>query len=375
MLGIIYPVLIFLALLIMTATLLPLLRVDEWWVRIFDFPRLQIFTIGVALAVALVYSIFYSEHAFGKWVLIALIPCLVYQAFRMFPYTRLAPKQALDSLKSPHEDLLSVLTANIYKNNRNASGFLNVVSFASPDVVLVIEPDQWWERQLSGLEASYPHTIKQPLDNTYGMLLYSRLKLRNSDIRFMVEDHLPSFFTEIELPSGRIIEFYGLHPRPPSFGQDTDERDAEILIVGREVARAKKPVVVTGDLNDVAWSYTTTLFQKISGMVDPRIGRGFFNTYHAKYPIFRFPVDHIFHSPAFRLVEMKRLSPIGSDHFPILAVLSYEPEDRTISGAPEADSDDRQEVDETLNKVQKYNDLHTPVPLTERQGHKVVGWL
>lgn len=350
MLEIMYPVLIFLALLIMTATLLPLLRVDEWWVRIFDFPRLQILTIGVALAVALAYSMFYSEHAFGKWVLIGLIACLVYQGYRMFPYTRLASKQALDSLNSSNENLLSILTANIYKNNRNASGFLNVVSTASPDVVFVIEPDQWWERQLSGLEASYPHTIKQPLGNTYGMLLYSRLKLRNSDIRFMVEDHLPSFFTEIELRSGRIIEFYGLHPRPPSFGQDTDERDAEILIVGREVARANKPVVVTGDLNDVAWSYTTTLFQKISGMVDPRIGRGFFNTYHAKYPIFRFPVDHIFHSPAFRLVEMKRLLPIGSDHFPILAVLSYEPEDRDGPGAPEADSDDRQEVDETLKQ-------------------------
>ncbi|MGP0594036.1 endonuclease/exonuclease/phosphatase family protein [Nitrospira sp. T9] len=375
MLEIIYPVLIFLALLIMTATLLPLLRVDEWWVRIFDFPRLQILTIGVALAVALAYSIFYSAHAFWKWVLIGLIACLVYQGYRMFPYTRLAPKQALDSLNSSNEGLLSILTANIYKNNRNASGFLNVVSTASPDVVLVIEPDQWWERQLSGLEASYPHTIKQPLGNTYGMLLYSRLKLRNSDIRLLVEDHLPSFFTEIELRSGRIIELYGLHPRPPRFGQDTDERDAEILIVGREVARAKKPVVVTGDLNDVAWSYTTTLFQKISGMVDPRIGRGFFNTYHAKYPIFRFPVDHIFHSPAFRLVEMKRLLPIGSDHFPILAVLSYEPEDRNGPRAPEADSDDRQEVDEIFNKVQKHNDLHTPVPLTERQGHKVVGWL
>ncbi|HBP89034.1 MAG TPA: hypothetical protein DD706_15205 [Nitrospiraceae bacterium] len=175
------------------------------------------------------------------------------------------------------------------------------------------------------------------------------MKLRTPDIRFLIDPEVPSFFTEIELPSGKIIEFYGLHPRPPRFGQDTDERDAEILMIGRDVAHGEKPVVVTGDLNDVAWSDTTTLFQKISGLVDPRIGRGFFNTFHAKYPIFRFPVDHIFHSRLFRLVEMKRLPSIGSDHFPILAVLSYEP-DRLNPEPSVADREDRKLARELIRE-------------------------
>lgn len=350
MFEVILPAFHFLALLIMTVTLLPLLRVDEWWVRIFDFPRLQIFTIGVALAVGLGSSLLYSDQAVGKWMLIGLIACLLYQGFRMFPYTRLAPTQSLDSINPPHENLLKILTANIYMKNRNAQGFLDLISASTPDIVLVIEPDQWWEAQLRSLESTYPYTIKQPQENTYGMLLYSRIKLRNSEIRFLIDHEVPSFFTEIELASGMVIELYGLHPRPPSFGQDTDERDAELLIVGRKVARAQKPTVVTGDLNDVAWSDTTTLFQKISGMVDPRIGRGFFNTYHAKYPIFRFPVDHIFHTQSFRLGEIKRLSPIGSDHFPILAVIAYEPDEPTNPGPPVAETSDRREVQKRIKK-------------------------
>jgi hypothetical protein len=39
-------------------------------------------------------------------------------------------------------------------------------------------------------------------------------------------------------------------------------------------------------------------------------------------PWMRWPLDHLFHDPAFRLVEMDRLPKIGSDHFPMWFVLA-----------------------------------------------------
>jgi endonuclease/exonuclease/phosphatase family metal-dependent hydrolase len=107
-------------------------------------------------------------------------------------------------------------------------------------------------------------------------------------------------------------------------------------------------VVVFGDLNDVAWSHTTRLFQKTSRLLDPRKGRGFFSTFHARWPGLRWPLDHVFFSDHFRLVTMRRLEYVGSDHFPVHLVLSLEPDAVAEQEAPEADDDDMAEAQETV---------------------------
>ena len=107
-------------------------------------------------------------------------------------------------------------------------------------------------------------------------------------------------------------------------------------------------MVVCGDINDVAWSRTTRLFQKISGLVDPRKGRGMFSTFHARYPGVRFPLDHILHSTEFRLVEMRRLPYVGSYHFPVVATLSLEPNATAKQAAPAPDGADEHETRKTI---------------------------
>ncbi len=197
---------------------------------------------------------------------------------------------------------------------------------------------------------NYPYTVLHPLDNAYGMALYSRFELVNPKVNFFIEDDIPSITTGVKLLSGNVINLYCLHPRPPVPVENdrSNERDAELLFVGRIIKEQNAPTIVAGDLNDVAWSRTTTLFQKISGLLDPRIGRGLYSSFHTKSSLIRFPLDHVFHSNHFRLAELRRLPNIGSDHFPIHIALTYEKTAELTQVEPVATPDEEREAVGTI---------------------------
>jgi endonuclease/exonuclease/phosphatase (EEP) superfamily protein YafD len=335
--------------LLILATALPFVRTGAWWIRVFDFPRAQI-AVAVLVVLAGGSFVYQASSLIDNLVLIGLVLSLLYQAWRIFPYTPLASPQVVHDPASEPGSNIRLLIANVLMDNRRAGDFLALVRANDPDLVLAVETDDCWDRQLAALDRDYPFSVKRPLENTYGMHLFSKLELGSPELRYLVEDDIPSIRTAVRLRSGDWIGFHGVHPRPPRPAEDTEQRDAELLIVGKEVAAKPGAAIVAGDLNDVAWSHTTRLFQKISGTLDPRVGRGMFSTFNAKWPLLRWPLDHVFHEAPFALVEMRCLGFFGSDHFPVLAELCYRPELAPRHDAPEADREEREEAQEMIEE-------------------------
>ncbi|GAB3095869.1 endonuclease [Aestuariicella hydrocarbonica] len=352
-------VLVVLALLLVIATALPLLRFDQWWIRVFDFPRAQITIAGLAL-LALYLYFWKARRVYESVVLALLVLAVGYQAVKMFPYTVLMPKQVLAAESRSDDTDLSLLVANVLMENRDSEAFLDVVREYDPDVIMAVETDEWWEEALRTLEQRYPHTLKSPLGNTYGMLVYSRLEMIDPEIRFILKDSIPSMHLQAVLPSSDRVFMHFLHPDPPNpkYATETTERDAELLIVGREVEKRDKPTIIAGDFNDVAWSYTTNLFQKTSGLLDPRVGRGMYSTFNAKNPLLRWQLDHVFHSDHFKLVRMERGPAWGSDHFPIFIELSLESgaEAEAEQEEPDTNRTEGEKVDEKIEDGKEHKD-------------------
>ncbi len=331
-------------------TVLPISRLGMWWVRIGDFPRLQIAFGSLLTAIVFIFTQTTPLNWFETVFLLALAACAVYQFVCVLPYLPVYPKQVQTSRMPAGEHTIRLLIFNVFIENCQYSKFLKLVEKMNPDLILLAEPDERWCREVAALEESHPHTVVYPLENAYGMALYSRLELENPRLNFFIEDDIPSIITGVKLKSGEIIQLYCIHPRPPVPTESlrSNERDAELLFVGRMINELDQPTIIAGDLNDVAWSRTTKLFQKISGLLDPRIGRGLYTSFHAKNPLIRFPLDHVFHSKHFRLQDLRRLPGSGSDHFPIFISLNYEADAEHHHEEPVATLEEEKEAVETI---------------------------
>jgi endonuclease/exonuclease/phosphatase (EEP) superfamily protein YafD len=337
---------------VVSGTALNLSRHPHWYVRGWDFPRTVV--AALALLCAIPYAIFFSR---GEWYDLAFLGALAlafaWQVWNIVPYTPLAPK-AVERARQPGGDhTFRLVVSNVLMENRQYERWLSVIRAARPDVVLALEVDHGWDAAIAPLAETHPHVVKKVLDNYYGMALYSRLPLHGAEVRFLVQDDIPSIHVEVELEGGERVTLHGVHPRPPepNSGQDSAPRDGELMTLAKGFARRRRrPTVVAGDLNDVAWSYTTHLFLRESRLLDPRLGRGFYNTFNANSRLFRFPLDHVFHSREFRLGELRVLPHVGSDHFPVLIELSYEPEAAAQQEEPRPSPQDDHAADEMIQK-------------------------
>lgn len=340
-----------LTLMLLTFTLAPLSRSEIWWIRGWDFPRMQLFVAMVVLVI--VEFIFWDLSITRNLIIVAMgVLGALYLGWWILPYTRFYKKEVKEALKRNPQNKIKIMVANVLITNRNAEKLLALIDENDPDIMVTLETDIWWQKKLDVLEEEYPFTIKCPLENTYGMHVYSKYMLLDPKISFLIEDDVPSMSARVVLPLGEKVLIYFLHPAPPSPTEnDTSiERDAELLLIAKEVKDMKEPVIVTGDMNDVAWSYTTRLFRKISKMLDPRVGRGMFSTFHAQYPLIRWPLDHLFHSPHFTVVQVKRLPYFHSDHFPFLIELELTKGVEKVQEGLEEETEDQQVADEKIQK-------------------------
>ena len=327
--------------------LLPLLKKDYWIFRIFDYPRLQKFTIIFILCICWLYSLSENPATFDMAVLIALCLCMIHLAYLVYPFTIIGKQMIGKALNPETSNKLNILVSNVYQENRNYQKFLDLVKKRDPDIVFVVEVDRQWVENIKSLRQQYPQYIEVPLGNTYGLAFYSRLPMKTHKVNYFIDNEVPSVEAEIEF-DGRIIKIFGLHPTPPVPVENefSTDRDAEILMVGKKVKEEKNPCLVIGDMNDVAWSYSTELFLKTSGLLDPRRGRGLYSTFNSKYPLFRWPLDHFFISHHFGLVSMKVENHIGSDHFPISICLALC--EQADTSQLEADVEDHELAEEKI---------------------------
>lgn len=340
-----------LSILLVLSVVVSLIRNDYWIFKVLEYPRLQ--KLYLMLAVFGLWCIYWpAGHTFYQLVIVGLLLCIGYLLVKIIPYTVLWKNELKRVQPGDGQNEIRIFAANVYQENAAFQRMLEQIKACDPDIVFLLETNGAWAKGMATLAATYPYQLQAPLENTYGLLFYSRFKLKDDSVKYLVKPDIPSVEATVILPSGQPVHVWGLHPEPPVPGESlyATAKDKELMTVAFGVKACTQPCLVFGDLNDVAWSHTTQLFRKTSGLLDPRRGRGFYNTFSAHHWFIRFPLDYIFCSEHFGLVAMRRLPPNGSDHFATFTHLRFHPVMKQVQDAPKATKEEVREAREIENK-------------------------
>ncbi|MBT2774733.1 endonuclease/exonuclease/phosphatase family protein [Halomonas sp. ISL-60] len=350
-----------LVLLMVVVALLPLIPSGQWWIRLWDFPRLQL-TGALVLPVLFLGVHAWLKHPTKEHALwgVAILAIAGWHLTHILPFTSVWSTEVDTAELKPGENqtTLKVLTANVTYTNDHYAEVMAMVRREDPDLLLLIEVDSDWAKELAPLDEAYAHRVGEVRGEGLGIVLWSRMPLLEQEVRYLASERRPSIFATFDAPGIGPVRFVGAHPVPPGLKErtvsnederrDSRERDAELMLIARHVEQdPDSRWIVTGDFNDVAWSDTTKLFAELSDLKDPRRGRRLLSTYHAKYPWWRYPIDHLFVSDGFHLIDIDRVKVQGSDHFGLSTTLTVGRKDH---GESEASAEEEQEAEEMIEE-------------------------
>lgn len=294
-----------------------------WYSKVLDFPRVQYLVVGLCCLLA--FFLFNKKwNVYGSFLVLGLLVSIYIQLSHIGPYW-FGEKTVPDAVKTEKErrQSVSILLANVLIKNRESQKLLEIIEDSNPDIVLLMEVDQWWIQEVQNLKNEYKYSIEYPLNNAYGMALYSRLPLKEKEVKFFQHEDVPSFHVQVSLNNEKSFNFHGVHPVAPvpssKYPDNVGRKEVALLRTAEMVAKVPLPAIVAGDFNDVSWSNTSRLFEDTGNLHNVRIGRGLYNSFDAKSKILRWPLDHYFVTNELFLLDLKRLPAFGSDHFPMYA--------------------------------------------------------
>lgn len=283
-----------------------------WLFDLFAHFRVHYIVIGVLL-----FPFCFLRRSW--WVCGMCLGAIAINTLTILPYLWLQPPA-----EGPSE--LRVVQINVLRSNRDTQPAIDWIRQQDADIVVVQETDERWLTALNqGLSSTYSHRQAQPMDNNFGMAVFSRFPLVDPETSLLVHMAIPCLFSQVDTPKGP-VRLLAVHPPPPMSGFNSKLRDATLERLVPRVAQAEQAgeaVLVVGDLNATPWSHAFRAFVKKTGMVDTQRWSGLQPTWKAKLGRVGIPIDHVLISKEFEVVRRDLGPHNGSDHLPVVVDLRY----------------------------------------------------
>ncbi len=122
--------------LLVLITAFSIVESNEWWIRIWDFPRVQIL-VALLFAGGVVLSL---DRRVGRWIALCCAVAAGWQLYRIYPYTPLARTElAFAKADSASPDrCFSILSLNVLESNRDYRRTAQLIDRVRPDLLLLM---------------------------------------------------------------------------------------------------------------------------------------------------------------------------------------------------------------------------------------------
>lgn len=203
--------------------------------------------------------------------------------------------------------------ANVLSSNDKYDLIINDVLKKEPDLVVLQEVTEGWEKALSKLSKSYPYKVVVPREDNFGIAVYSSIEFK-SYRTFLSSAGLESILVELKV-SNEKITILTTHPLPPiglDYWNSRNEQYDEIKDYFKDSTGEK---ILIGDLNTIPWSSYIQRIEKNNKMESINSFDDSWNTFFP--PMFRIRTLFALASSSIK-GEIRILDDIGSDHLPFL---------------------------------------------------------
>lgn len=277
----------------------------HWFAELFAHFRVQYLATGVLLA--------------AGWLLLkrrrAALLCAV---LGLYHGGRLVPDYLPPDLPPAPEALprFRLVSVNLLTENTSHDRLVAWLREEAPDLVLLFEVGEGWQRALAPLADTLPNQWYVAREDNFGIGVLAR------DPRAIFEgtrcgDGMPSVVARLPLAE-TTVTLLGTHPWPPTGGPGTAGRDAQLRGCAAEIASAPAPRVLAGDLNITPWTPIFGDLLEMADLRDSRAGFGLQASWLLGFPLLAIPIDHVLHDASLVVLD-RRIGPeFGSDHRPVL---------------------------------------------------------
>jgi endonuclease/exonuclease/phosphatase (EEP) superfamily protein YafD len=244
--------------------------------------------------------------------------CAIFLVFALWNAAKLFPQVLSANGPEPSPAVqLKTLLINVQTDNKKFAKVKDLVRARNPDLVVFEEVNDEWMSQLEPLRAAFPHVVAEPREDNFGIVLFSRLPLRDAKVTYFGDAGVPSIVARVATSAGEVVVF-ATHPLPPVGAEHFNLRNDQLQRIAEYLRTVSGPAILLGDLNTSPWSFHFKRFVQVSALVDTSRGQGWQPTWPVIMPLLFVPIDHALCTKDIVVLSRETGANIGSDHYPLV---------------------------------------------------------